>query len=517
MSCLPLTKEQLTENMSFTESSEETEASDRSLVGDENPDWLLAINVDSPNRKNVITSGDNGFRIFYPKNEGTKGGILLLRQSLSLAVTGKLAVKVLWGMLDVYGFVMKPNHNQFFNIFSPISSSLLTVKTAEIEQPSKVSVMESRERVCSSLVQQHNWSKQDAIEAIKHIQSYSVGLLIDDVPDHFTHPHLQKFYPSLFQSQATTRGVPSLMLPTTTKCELFDPTTVRSIYCEDWYNITESLKNYSQEEVPKVLICGGKNVGKSTMFRFLLNSMLNGCDAVCCIDGDPGQSEFTPPGLLSLCIIREPCLGPGFVQRRTPEKAIFIGSISAADHPMHYISSIKDLVCLYSEKYSKLPLIINTMGWNRGIGMALLSDMIHIIQPSHVIQLDTKVFPHRNFPWLSVDAMEQCCGWSIGLPSIKKPYIHIVKQSMVTFDSDHNAGIKLREINLTSYMCDFQSSNKPWQGIHRFAFNRISWSSIALHVIGGMKDYRDILYVFNGSLVALCECDTAEVGLLDSG
>ena len=45
-----------------------------------------------------------------------------------------------------------------------------------------------------------------------------------------------------------------------------------------------------------ILVCGSKNVGKSSFAKLLVNSLLNHASAVGYMDTDLGQPEFTPPG-----------------------------------------------------------------------------------------------------------------------------------------------------------------------------------------------------------------------------
>jgi len=48
---------------------------------------------------------------------------------------------------------------------------------------------------------------------------------------------------------------------------------------------------------PRVLVAGGKGVGKSTLVRFLVNRLLDELKGpVVVLDLDPGQAEFTVPG-----------------------------------------------------------------------------------------------------------------------------------------------------------------------------------------------------------------------------
>ena len=47
---------------------------------------------------------------------------------------------------------------------------------------------------------------------------------------------------------------------------------------------------------PAVAVVGSKGVGKSTMARLLVNSLLEASPVVAYLDTDCGQSEFTVPG-----------------------------------------------------------------------------------------------------------------------------------------------------------------------------------------------------------------------------
>ncbi|KAI1890695.1 hypothetical protein AGOR_G00156290 [Albula goreensis] len=60
---------------------------------------------------------------------------------------------------------------------------------------------------------------------------------------------------------------------------------------------------------PVIVVCGGKNAGKSTFNRNLINIMLNHFASVNYLECDLGQMEFTPLGCLSLSTIIEPLLG----------------------------------------------------------------------------------------------------------------------------------------------------------------------------------------------------------------
>ncbi len=92
----------------------------------------------------------------------------------------------------------------------------------------------------------------------------------------------------------------------------------------------------------KGLFCGAKGVGKSTCLRYAVNRLLSetsslgtgtGGDggkhkAVCVLDCDVGQSEYTTPGQVSLHIITAPTLSAPHLNVRKPYLGYFFGDIS---------------------------------------------------------------------------------------------------------------------------------------------------------------------------------------------
>ncbi|XP_064778485.1 polynucleotide 5'-hydroxyl-kinase NOL9-like [Oncorhynchus masou masou] len=74
-----------------------------------------------------------------------------------------------------------------------------------------------------------------------------------------------------------------------------------------------SVVNACAEELdgfPVILVCGAKNVGKSTFNRHFISTLINHTASVEYLECDLGQTEFTPSGCLSLSTVREPLLGP---------------------------------------------------------------------------------------------------------------------------------------------------------------------------------------------------------------
>ncbi|KAJ9560196.1 hypothetical protein OSB04_005356 [Centaurea solstitialis] len=164
---------------------------------------------------------------------------------------------------------------------------------------------------------------------------------------------------------------------------------------EEWSEAADAIAyGGGGAQAPAAFICGPKNSGKSTFSRHLLHLLLRRYERVAFLDTDVGQPEFTPPGCLSLTILdRETVdLTP------LPERCFFFGDISSKRDPEIYLTYISALYDHYHKQHHKLsssaspgesrvPLIVNTPGWVKGIGYDVLVDMLKHISPSHVVNI----------------------------------------------------------------------------------------------------------------------------------
>jgi polynucleotide 5'-hydroxyl-kinase GRC3/NOL9 len=156
----------------------------------------------------------------------------------------------------------------------------------------------------------------------------------------------------------------------------------------------------------RIVVCGAKHVGKSTCIRYAVNRLLSSSSfpAVALLDCDTGQPEMSPPGMLTLTIITTPLLSPphhhmvmgeGSLVSTHHTDACFYGHTTSKADPSLFLQCIKKLLESYvrvvADKHggdeSKLPLLINTDGWVKGMGFEILSAALDSIQPNHVIQL----------------------------------------------------------------------------------------------------------------------------------
>ncbi|KAJ2210924.1 Polynucleotide 5'-hydroxyl-kinase grc3 [Coemansia sp. RSA 487] len=163
---------------------------------------------------------------------------------------------------------------------------------------------------------------------------------------------------------------------------------------------------------PTYVIAGGQSQGKSTFSRFLLNRLLNRYGRLFYMETDLGQSELSPPGALSVTLLSQPLLGPPFTHTShiEPYHAIYTGTSSPKGDPDRYIASIRCLSRVVQEYVNTtrsesigqsasgdttaadldrqvVPVVVNTHGWLKGLGLDLHYSLCESVRPTTYIQL----------------------------------------------------------------------------------------------------------------------------------
>ena len=173
-----------------------------------------------------------------------------------------------------------------------------------------------------------------------------------------------------------------------------------------WESSVTTVLTVPSPVPPTVLLCGAKNVGKSTLARYVVNRFLslNEESTHCAyLDTDIGQTEFTPPGFVSLVLLHttEPMLGPALPFWRKPVLSYYLGDVSPRDMPNMYTAAIFKLIEYYqntlSPSHHRLPLVVNTQGWVKGMGLELLNRIIHGCHHSIFCRLSASL-RRRNSP-----------------------------------------------------------------------------------------------------------------------
>lgn len=165
-----------------------------------------------------------------------------------------------------------------------------------------------------------------------------------------------------------------------------------------------------------MVVRGAKNTGKSTFTKLALHALLTASPArqVAFLELDPGQPEFGPPGMLALHVWdsthESGHWAPSWCTARTPIRAHMLGDVTPRDDPARYMAAARDLIEFFRTElqYSAIgadgrptmrraaepmPLIVNTHGWIKGMGLDLLSHVCAVVGPTHVVDLGAPLPP----------------------------------------------------------------------------------------------------------------------------
>jgi polynucleotide 5'-hydroxyl-kinase GRC3/NOL9 len=224
--------------------------------------------------------------------------------------------------------------------------------------------------------------------------------------------------------------------------------------------------------------------------------------SIAVLDLDPGQPEFSPPGLVSLVQVAKPNLSPSFCHPG-PEQGIdvirshAIASVSPAVDPEQYVDCALELFSCYQTKLAiKAPLIVNTPGWILGTGLEILMQLIKKMKPTEVIYMS------QEGPEETVDGLKLACQ--------DTPLVTLPSQAS---DYTSRTALHFREMQAMSYFHSVttpQQTDRRWdpspltaQAPWRVRFKRPSPGFIGLLCYDYQPAPNLIAEVINGMMVAL--------------
>ncbi|KAJ2455732.1 Polynucleotide 5'-hydroxyl-kinase grc3 [Coemansia sp. RSA 2336] len=185
------------------------------------------------------------------------------------------------------------------------------------------------------------------------------------------------------------------------------------------------LNDEFESIAPVYVVAGGQGLGKSTFCRLLTNRLLDRFGQVFYMDTDLGQSEFAASGALSLTLLDSPVLGPPFTHTMHREfvHAVYMGVVSPKNDPDRYVVAIEKLANVYRDYVgceqnanSIIPLVVNTQGWIKNLGLDLHYSLCEQVRPTNYIQIydpasaaaafvDSEESKDNDFGALEVDRM----------------------------------------------------------------------------------------------------------------
>lgn len=275
----------------------------------------------------------------------------------------------------------------------------------------------------------------------------------------------------------------------------FEP---KDILPTDKINTADNLDTLSLPKAPRIIICGATHVGKSTCVRYVINRILSNFESikssknkkkeVMVMDCDVGQPEFHPSGLVSLLRISEPIFSPPHVhmmmlkdnqikQNTSNQKSqiwdsYFFGETSSKADPTLYTTLIDKLMHSY-ESYNQTndlldldslvdeqeqedtdsttipPLIVNTDGWVKGMGAEILTTIIDIVQPTHIIQIKGHN-KAKQFDLPAYSIPKYCQVYSV--PTFQRGQNQLMAKSLSFHDDDQRENNYYEHRNLPKIM-----------------------------------------------------------------
>ncbi|KAK4703113.1 polynucleotide 5'-hydroxyl-kinase GRC3/NOL9, partial [Phenoliferia sp. Uapishka_3] len=283
-----------------------------------------------------------------------------------------------------------------------------------------------------------------------------------------------------------------------------------------------------------LMVEGPKHVGKSTFAKLAVNRLLSRYERVAYLDTDLGQPEFTTSGLVSLNVVESPILGPSFTHPSIPVSAHFLGSPSPASDPSTYLAALTALLSTYaleveyplvdeptrrpgrrngasrsapvaSKIRDRVPLIINTQGWVKGLGADLLEKLKIESRPTHLFSFDGAdedgMESDEHSGWLrfrleSAPSSPLDAKWSAAdLRTLSLiSYFHAALSSASTTRMDSPTNVVAQSWDFSLPLVAQSPLGVSWTDSEAIS---------SVHIIDSDIEYEQVLHVLNGSVVAL--------------
>lgn len=442
--------------------------------------------------------------------------VVVMQKDQTLCFRGKCFLTCLYGRVEVMGFTIEEGQ-QSYPLFSPASHSPLTIRAMETEnthteEPSQLSDIlkdylpsGSRKKLIGKIIRNSSIILLEPMESTltRFLSSFS------DLSGLFS-PPVNELLSAVLDTPLNGLGIVPLS------------SNIGGIKSSK--SVTDALNTLINAckvdmEGTVVLVCGTKNVGKSTFIRVLVNTLLNHTGSVEYLEGDLGQTEFTPAGCLSLTTVREPLLGPPFTHQRLPDHMIYYGQTTCESGLERYLDSLKSLWRRRPQS-GESPLIINTMGWVKGFGFQLLVDMLRFFPVTHVVQLGhggiqqcsplTPEFLRTAQGFQTHPAAQTALSEFTESHAPLRTYVHLPVQSEfegvgTQGKAKHQRSNELRELSLLAYLSQLQSPDPgPVRPLHSLTPYQVPQSAVALGVLHCEVSPSQMGHAANSGLVALC-------------
>lgn len=457
--------------------------------------------------------------------------LIIMQENTSFCFTGKLVINVLYGAIEVYGTHIS-TLNPPVEVYSPKGYSLVVVKTSNKFLQNNV------EDIWTSLSEEgidpniENSLQHD----INDCKPGTTVILLWKLENTLT-AFLNTYFPIKLFPQI--RNIKNYTWTNIRRAEIilqsklyFNNQNLKLLTMDRTVTeiLTEKMLNrWHSREWSCTLIAGGKNVGKSTSTQFLINTLLSVSRMVVLVDLDPGQSECTPPECISYNLIDKPLMGPNFTHLKTPVYQLYIGDVNVSRCISRYIESVKLLAnkLMSCPMMSRLPIVINTMGFTKDLGWDIAVFTIKLFRPSFVLQIMSEKAKNNFCNPLNSDVIDQQTftgfAWNKNIADWNKPCCHelhvIPSQAEKKCESANESWrmepYQIRELVMISYLSGIVTSDGSFTSHTRPASLNINqvvpyvapFASLTIALPEVNVPPSHALTVINGNMVALCGID----------
>lgn len=453
---------------------------------------------------------------------------------------GQVMVAPLFGSISVAGAVLSSGRQipkdkkptdldvSFYPVFSPRTHSLLSINTQPFDAPS-CTLHDNTIEIDSNLIEAvfeelaNDMDQFESVLVLKDLEGSGLDNIRDAV-NCFTKPLIKFTKKEMEQDKKLKINYFPRFQP------ILQPTPgVKGFHVDSSWEVrtTLAMENASKRESPLVsVVCGAKDMGKSSYSRYLVNRLLTKYNRVAYIETDVGQSEFTPSGLISLHYITQPLLGPAYThQQLEPERSFFFGSTSPRSNLDYYLDCIYELMDHWKrdqeqvrdeEEREWIPLVVNTLGWVSGVGYNLLISQIQKIEPTDIFAMRHHMLEYKNLPpTFNMDIVP--VSREAFVVAKEAPVLHylgcVLQHEGAMTLADNFTAAQQREITLGTYFHQSSMGVKhqlsPHWDFQKHMIDRVPWvvdwrkTLNAVWVIYEEVKLNELFYTLNGSLVGL--------------
>nr|CAH7749945.1 unnamed protein product [Callosobruchus chinensis] len=399
--------------------------------------------------------------------------IVVLRGNSTLPFFGLFKLKVLYGQIEILGCTLT-EHSKAVNVYSPRGSAWLYIRNITDVTDSNLSsflpFLESNECLREVVVEE-----TCAVLRCSRLNDSKMRFIERYISQH------------MFPDDMSNR-MPQVV---------FEPRSGNNVITHNkWDEVISQIGSNT-----KFMVTGGRGVGKSMFVRYTINRLLSRFKKVRVIDLDPGQSMFTPSGMISMLDVSEPVLGPSYTHLRQTERS-YLSNIDVGRNPFVYVKSVKSLMDYVTKLDNDVPTVINYMGFVQSLGLNIISSVITYIKPTDVVQINSKQRKKNFKESLSINLVKENCN-IFGHASINFEFrLHEINAM-----NDISSGgwilepRQMRELCLLAYLAEMVPPNVISLTSYQLPMYKVKLSSLKLM---NLKCEELGCAEINGNLVALC-------------